>query len=203
MITIAEMKPISLKMSSSSSPSSIDKEPTQSSSMSPADYVRCLIPQELEPQQPELCLNKTQAMDGYTMEVVGAIRSNDVAALRFMLEHGKCFDVCNANGEYLIHLACRRAEPETVDFLINEAQVRVDVRDTMGRTILHDVCWKSSPDLSMMSTVSRLVPPPLLLAKDMRGFTPFDYARKEHWGQWMNFLAQQKEVIQERLLEQQ
>ena len=136
------------------------------------------------------------------MEAVGAIRANDVPALRHMLENGHCFDACNANGEYLIHLACRRGQPETVEFLLKEAGVRTDVRDTMGRTILHDVCWKSSPDLNMMSMVLHLVPPQLFLAKDLRGHCPFDFARKHHWKQWIEFLNDNQDAIQQRLYEQ-
>lgn len=75
-----------------------------------------------------------RAYDGYTIEVVGAIRSIDVAALRHMVEQG------NVNGEFLIQLACRRATNEIVKFLIHEATVRLDVCDIMGRTILHDFC---------------------------------------------------------------
>lgn len=171
-------------------------------SMSPVDYVRCIIPSEFEPSSKLFSLDKTKAGADYTMEVVGAIRSNDVAALRYMLENGQSFDVCNTNGEYLIHLACRRSQPETVDFLINEAKVRVDVRDNMGRTILHDVCWKSSPDFQMMSAVLQLAPPELLLVKDIRGHTPFDFARKQHWNQWIDFLLLNQDVIQQRLFQQ-
>ena len=171
-------------------------------SMSPVDYIRCIIPDEFEPSsQSCLSLDKTQAGDGYTMEVVGAIRSNDIAALRYMLENGQSFDVCNTNGEYLIHLACRRSLPETGEFLINEAKVRVDVRDNMGRTILHDVCWKSSADCQMMSAVLQMAPPELLLAKDIRGHTPFDFARKQHWQQWIEFLLDNQDIIQQRLFE--
>ena len=157
----------------------------------------------MEPHQAATSHDKTDPTDGYTMEVVGAIRSNDIAALRHMLEQGQSFDVCKTNGEYLIHLACRRSQPETVEFLLHEAKVRVNVRDTMGRTILHDVCWKSSPDLDMMETVLRLAPPALLLAKDIRGHVPFDFARKHHWQQWMQFLRQHHDMIQQRLLEEQ
>ena len=171
---------------------------------SPVDYIRCIIPHEFETSGngAPLSLNKTDATEGYTMEAVGAIRSNDVAALRYMLENGHSFDACNANGEYLIHLACRRSQPETVEFLINEAKVRVDVRDTMGRTVLHDVCWKSSPDLEMMSKVLQIAPPELLIAKDLRGHTPFDFARKQHWGKWIQFLMDNQEMIRERLIAQ-
>lgn len=171
-------------------------------SMSPVDYVRCLIPAELEPKSERLSLDKTIAGEGYTMEVVGAIRSNDIAALRYMLENGQNFDVCNTNGEYLIHLACRRSTPEIVEFLINEAKVRCNVRDNMGRSVLHDVCWKSSPDFQMMSVVLKFARPELLLAKDIRGHSPFDFARKEHWKQWIHFLRKNQDEIQQRLFEQ-
>lgn len=170
-------------------------------SMSPVDYVRCLIPDEFQPTCESFSCDKTTAGEGYTTEVVGAIRSNDIAALRYMLEKGQSFNVCNTNGEYLIHLACRRSQPETVEFLINEAKVRCNVRDNMGRTILHDVCWKSSPDLQMMSAVLKLARPELLLAKDIRGHTPFDFARKQHWKQWIDFLLQNQDEIQQRLFD--
>lgn len=171
--------------------------------ISPVDYIRYIIPAEFEPAHDGTAsTKKTNSTDGYTMEAVGAIRSNDIAALRYMLENGSNFDACNANGEYLIHLACRRASPETVEFLLKEAGVRANVRDTMGRTILHDVCWKSFPDLKMMSTVLSLVSPDLLLAKDMRGHTPFDFARKEHWKEWIGFLMDRQDVIQQRFIDQ-
>ncbi len=35
----------------------------------------------------------------------------------------------------------------------------------------------------------------LLLAEDMRGHTPFDYARKEHWDAWVNFLKVNEDFI--------
>lgn len=168
----------------------------------PVEYVRCIIPGEFEPSPERLSFDKTLAGEGYTMEVVGAVRNNDIAALRHMLENGQSFDVCNTNGEYLIHLACRRSQPETVEFLVKEAKVRSNVRDNMGRTILHDVCWKSSPDVQMMSAVLKLTRPELLLAADIRGHTPFDFARKQHWAQWVDFLLENQDEIQQRLFEQ-
>jgi ankyrin repeat protein len=169
--------------------------------LSPVDFVRSIIPANFEPEKPNPCHGTIERQEGFTMEAVRAIRTNDIAALRFMLASGVSFDACNSNGEYLIHLACRRSEPETVKFLIDEAKVRLDVRDSMGRSILHDLCWKSSPDLAMMAVVLRDVPPGLLLAKDARGFTPFDFSRKQHWNEWNQFLRVQHDFILERLSE--
>lgn len=133
------------------------------------------------------------------MEAVQAIRANDIPALRYLLDQGHCFDACNANGEYLLHLACRRGKPETVHFLINEAKVNVNVRDVMGRTIIHDLVWKSFIDVDIMTTVLNLVHPALLIAKDIRGHTPFDFARKHHWKKWVEFLEENQETIERKL----
>ena len=168
--------------------------------MSPAEYVQNITPPELAaaPSPSTASFDKTDRSAGYTMEVVGAIRANDIAALQYMLDNGTCFDVCNTNGEYLIHLACRRAQPETVEFLLTQAGVRPDVRDTFGRTIFHDICWKSTPDFDMMSTVLRVTGrADLLLTKDIRGHQPFDFARKHHWNQWMEFLVQNQDLFQQ------
>jgi len=57
-----------------------------------------------------------------------------------MLAAGRSLDVCNSNGEYLIHLACRRSRPETVRWLLESGGVRADVRsagtDDSARRVL-------------------------------------------------------------------
>lgn len=183
---------------------------------SPKDLVQTIIPPDLSPDDDDDMHNhdacstahesrthgdqpQRRQSAAYNVDVVNAIRADDVPALRRMLASGQDFDVCNANGEYLLHLACRRSQPATVEFLIVEAAVRVDVRDGMGKTVLHDVCWKSTPDVALMATVLRLVPPELLLARDRRGHTPFDFARKQHSQHWNAFLQQYRDMIQERL----
>jgi ankyrin repeat protein len=133
------------------------------------------------------------------MEAVQAIRGNDLTKLRAMIQTGHSLDACNSNGEYLIHLAARRSNLETVQFLLEHADVDVNVRDSMGRTILHDVCWKSSPDMALMNVLLQVISPELLLAQDRRGHSPFDYARKEHWAAWNSFLLERKELIAERI----
>jgi ankyrin repeat protein len=147
---------------------------------SPVDFLRVII---LQDKQVSACCNDNKTrkhfpseeeMNGYTMEAVRAIRDNDVAKLREMLNNGGSLEACNSNGEYLIHLAARRANMETVRYLVEHANVDVNVRDNMGRTIFHDVCWKSSPDTALMDVLLQVISPELLLAKDQRGHTPFD-----------------------------
>lgn len=140
-----------------------------------------------------------EVIDAYTMESVQAVRTKDVTKLRKLLKEGKSFDASNRNGETLLHLACRRGDLETVAFLVEEAHVNTDVCDDMGRTILHDVCWRTTPDLEIMALLLRTLLPKTLIAQDRRGHTPFDYARREHRSEWMGFLRKNKELIVRRV----
>ncbi|KAL7575871.1 hypothetical protein ACA910_003186 [Epithemia clementina (nom. ined.)] len=52
---------------------------------------------------------------------------------------------------------------------------------------------KNEDKLRLM--ISEACPPDLLLAEDVRGHTPFHYARKEHWDGWLNFLEERKDHL--------
>jgi ankyrin repeat protein len=136
-----------------------------------------------------------EEMENYDIESVRAIRANDITTLRALLEEGKSFDACNRSGETLLHLACRRGNIETVNFLVHEAHVKVDVQDDMGRTVLHDLCWRPTPNTEMMESLLRVVSPELLLSEDVRGHSCFDYCRKNDWGEWVAFLSDCSHVI--------
>jgi hypothetical protein len=74
-------------------------------------------------------------MEDYTMDVVRAVRAKDVTKLRAMLREGRstaCLESCNRNHEYILHLACRRGNVETVRFLVHEARVSTSVVDDLG-----------------------------------------------------------------------
>jgi ankyrin repeat protein len=129
-----------------------------------------------------------EQLEAYSMDIVRAIRESDLPKLQELLKDGHSFDACNRNGESLLHLACRRSDSDIAEFLINEAGVPTNVRDTIGRTVLHDICWRPRPDYKLMGLLIRNVSPDLLIAEDMRGHTCFDYSRKENWGEWVLFL---------------
>jgi ankyrin repeat protein len=171
--------------------------------VSPVDLLQTIIPQGCCNGNNDAVLHIPPTEDeinSYTMEAVQAIRANDLAKLRELLATGHSLDAANSNGEYLVHLAVRRSNLETVRVLVDHAHVDVNVRDNMGRTILHDVCWKSSPDVALMDMLLPVVSPELLLARDHRGHCAFDYARKEHWPTWNSFLQERKDLISERVV---
>jgi len=127
-------------------------------------------------------------ISSYTNDVVSAIRDSDISALRSTLKQpGSTLECCNRFGESALHLACRRGLLNVVTFMIDEAEVSLRMRDDFGRTPLHDACWNREPVWEIMDILIRKDPTLLFLA-DKRGFTPFQYARKEHWNLWREFL---------------
>jgi hypothetical protein len=141
------------------------------------------------------------ALSSYDSTVVNAIRSANLETLTDLQKQGKSFNACNQFGESLLHMACRRGNPDIVRFLVDEAKVKVDVRDDYGRTCLHDATWTTNPNFDVMDILLKAINPELLLAEDVRGHTPFDYARKEHWGAWINFLADRQDSLKTLLRE--
>jgi Ankyrin repeats (3 copies) len=127
------------------------------------------------------------------------VRTNDLAKLRDLHNQGKNLDACNRVGESLLHLACRRGHVGIVEFLMNEAKVRWDHQDDFGRTVLHDALWRPDPSIELMEALLKVVSPEWLLAQDIRGHTPFDYARREHAEAWYEFLVKHQDMIKHRL----
>jgi ankyrin repeat protein len=154
-------------------------------------------------QRPNRCMfskPSPEATDAYDLEVVKAIRNNEIEKLRALQRNGKSLDACNRFGESLIHMACRRSDLGMVKFLVEEAGVRVDVRDDFGRLPLHDACWTTLPNFEVMDVLIKASSPALLLSEDVRGHTPYHYARREHWTDWVQFLNDRDQLISQRLL---
>jgi ankyrin repeat protein len=167
---------------------------------SPVHFLLSLFPTDTgQDQFPQPSAVDPDDYEPWDMESFQAISRNNITKLRKLLEDGKSFDSCNLNGETLLHLACRRGDLKTVNFMLEEACVQPDVCDDMGRTILHDLCWRPAPNLEIMATLIRTLSPYTLIAKDRRGHTPFDYARREHWGVWLSFLRENQCLIERRV----
>ena len=142
-----------------------------------------------------------EAMDAYNVTLVQAIREKNIEALRTMLKDGKSLDACNRFGESILAMACRRGDVETVRFLVSEAKVKVSVRDDFGRLPHHDCCWTPVPNFRAMDVLLQVSPPELLISQDVRGHTPFHYARREHWDDWLHFLEERSDKIVKALNE--
>ena len=125
----------------------------------------------------------------YEMDVIKALRDNDIQALRHFHSAGRQLQCANKFGDSIVHTACRRGYLEIVQFLLKEAELSCKVCCDFGRTSLHDACWTSSPNFSVIDELLDACPD-LLYTKDKRGFTPLDYARPAQYGDWCKYLSE-------------
>lgn len=133
-------------------------------------------------------------IEAYSTEIVKATRDRDISLLRAMHKEGKMLQCSNRFGESLLHMACRRGYTDVVRFLIKEADVSLRVKDDFGRTPLHDACWSADPNFDLMELIIEH-DPDLLLIEDVRGHSPFSYARRSHWKEWSEFLTARRETL--------
>merc|ERR1719506_2540905 len=178
----------------------------------PTEYVRAAFTANgfpVEPHQVQMikaCTRRlvahapptTQQLHEYhdpEAHLVQVIRTNNVRQARHLYHAGKLtVNACNPFGESILHLACRRGLYEMVQFLVEEVGIALDTqRDDYHRTVLHDVLWSASDFDTTANLVKYLLltcasTAALLLVEDVRGYTPFDYARAEHRGKWLHFL---------------
>lgn len=136
-----------------------------------------------------------QDISSYDVEVVKVIRSKNMDSLREMLSKGRSMNACNQFGESLVHMVCRRGDIELLKFMIEEAKVSFTIKDDFGRNPFHDACWTPTPNFEMMDMLIEVADTSLLLNEDVRGNTPFDYARREHYGMWIDYLNKKKDAI--------
>jgi ankyrin repeat protein len=136
-----------------------------------------------------------QDISSYDFELVKVVRSKDVNRLREMFSEGRSMNACNQFGESLVHMVCRRGDIEILKFMIDEGNVSFTIKDDFGRNPFHDACWTSTPNFEVMDMLIAAADISLLLAEDVRGNTPFDYARSEHHGTWLAYLNKRKDII--------
>jgi ankyrin repeat protein len=138
---------------------------------------------------------REEEINAYDFDVLKAIRTGDIEELRRFHESGRPLKCSNKFGESLLHLACRRALVPVVDFLLNEAGVTVQVVDDMGRSPLHDAFWTCEPNFELVDLILNQCPD-LLFVKDKRGHSPLNYARREHWGKWTEYLQSRSAILE-------
>lgn len=138
-------------------------------------------------------------IEAYKLGTLKAARLAKINELRRLHAMGVSFDCCNRFGESLVSLVCRKGNADVLRFLVQEAGVSLLLRDDFGRTVLHDAFWTTEPEFELINFLLQEVPD-LLFVKDVRGHTPLDYVRREHWEIWINFLKGRKHLLRPKLL---
>jgi len=177
----------------SSSPNAVETSKVAKASMSPAELVRQLLAKNsnlsCEDSKHDSFFTKPteEELVAYTQDVVCAVRRRDMAMLRTFLASGRRLHCSNRYGESLLHMACRRGYNDVAKFLLEDAGVPARIKDDFGRTPMHDACWAPQPNYDLIEILFGK-DPGLALVADVRGHTPFDYVRKDHWSGWNEFL---------------
>jgi len=136
-------------------------------------------------------------VSSYSLELMNAVRQNDISLIRKLYEDGNNLQSCNRFGESIVHAAARRGNLEVLMVLKELAGVSLHVACQQGRTPLHDACWTGHPDFSVIRYLLEDFPASLYLT-DCRGFTPLDFIPKEAHEEWNAFLQENLELVSPR-----
>jgi len=127
----------------------------------------------------------------YGMKLIHAVRTSDETLLKRLLDAGLSANPCNAFGESIIHMICRRGDHKLLEIFLDHG-CSVQVSDDFGRTPLHDACWTNTPcfkSVELLLNRDRR----LLHVVDCRGSAPLSYVKSENWPRWMEFFDSHKE----------
>jgi ankyrin repeat protein len=124
---------------------------------------------------------------GYSLDLMEAVRKNDLDYIKKLHQTGRNLQCANRFGESILHAICRHGRTEMLQFLTTECGVYLQVACDGGRSPLHDACWTAQPNFECIAHVLSILPQ-LLLVSDKRGFTPLDYAPRDCHEDWETFL---------------
>lgn len=151
----------------------------------------------------EFFLPVTPAMTvGYDMELVTAVRQQNVAKLEQIANTRTSIQCCNRFGESIVHTACRTGSVPVLECLMKHG-VSLRVRCDAGRTPLHDACWTANVNFDLIRLLVQHCPD-FLYITDQHGFSPlayFEKIRPEMWKLWNHFLLDHHDLLLPRTLE--
>jgi Ankyrin repeats (3 copies) len=130
----------------------------------------------------------------YNLTLMDAVRKDNVDTFRAMHASGCNLQCANKWGETILHAVARYGRLDILEFLVEEANISLNVCCDGGRTVLHDGCWTVTPHWDCISYILQRVPQVLFVA-DKRGFTPLDYVPKDAWADWQLYLESVPHLI--------
>jgi hypothetical protein len=126
------------------------------------------------------------------VNLLQALRSNDVQRLRTLVAETNIDlkDARNEFGENLAHLACRMGmSTTTLQYLVLEEKVPLNVRDRFGRSPLHNACMLPLPNFESILFILEQAPK-LFLFEDDAGKTPLDCVPSWSFCRWTRFMSE-------------
>lgn len=127
----------------------------------------------------------------YGIKLVQAVRGSDTKLLTSLLRAGLSRNPCNAFGESIVHMVCRRGEMDLLRVMV-ESGTSLQISDDFGRTPLHDACWTAEPNFDVVDLILR-TDSRLLRICDCRGASPLSYIKRDNWSSWVEYFSSRKE----------
>jgi hypothetical protein len=182
----------------------LEKPAVKVPALSPSQYLKLAFQEwnvTVQPTRDQSCFLQAtpERIQAYDRDLLMVIRRQDISELEQLLQNGKLqHNACNAFGESLLHLACRKGMTQVVQFLVKNAKLSCWVHDDYGRTIWHDACWTVRPQWELAEFLMEQAPQ-LLTMSDVRGHIPLDYVPKSDWGVWLEFLHERRDRLKDLL----
>jgi len=132
------------------------------------------------------------------IDILKALRGSDLEKLQFIVnDQERKHDLVARNqfGENLVHLACRVStlKLNVLKFLVEDANVNLNVRDHLGRTPLHNACMSAAPNFNKIHYIMKKAPK-LVIFEDDSHKIPFDLIPHTCFERWTRFLSEKKSL---------
>jgi hypothetical protein len=129
----------------------------------------------------------------YHVHLINVVKAFDYDLLESIMGAGVSPNPCNMFGESLVHMVSRRGDAKALHIMM-EHGCSVQVADDYGRTPLHD-CFRAIEPAFDVAEYILEIDVRLMHMTDCRGASPLSYVRKEHWGFWIEFLENKKDIF--------
>jgi hypothetical protein len=174
---------------------------SESTTSSPLEYVHSALEESgYQTQIEAFSLEDTMYFQPYQeghipLDILRAIRENDTDTIAHLRKSSPLLlEQRNRFGESLVHLSCKYGRTDVVRYLIEKVVLPLNVRDSCGRTPLHNACISVSPNWEILELFLEHAPEQMLFL-DNCGKTPFYYIRETQWKRCLQFLSDHKNQL--------
>ena len=131
----------------------------------------------------------------YGVAVLRAVQKSDADALSKLLQAGLSPNPCNAHGDSVLQMVCKRSDVKLFRTFLDNGMV-LEIADPFGRTPLHFAAWAPASDdtFEIVTAMLDRVGTDILRVTDKNGKTPLQYLTVDKWPRWMSYLESKRDV---------
>ena len=121
--------------------------------------------------------------------VLRAVQNSDADALSKLLQAGLSPNPCNAHGDSVLQMVCKRSDVKLFQTFLDNGVV-LEIADPFGRTPLHFAAWAPASDdtFEIVTAMLDRVGTDILRVTDKNGKTPLQYLTVDKWPRWVSYL---------------